>query len=75
LSAHIDADRENCRFWTITTAFVAAAAGPLGDVWAGSGRRVSIVDMAGLPRSDRQVGDCIGKQAWWLRRPGGGGGS
>ena len=76
LSDHIDADRENCRFWTATTPFIAAA-GPLGDVWASdrSGRRVSIVDMAGLPRSDRQVGDCIGKPAWWLRRPGGGGGS
>jgi len=76
LSDYIDADRENCRFWTTTTAFIAAAA-PLGDVWASdaSGLRVSIVDMAGLPRSDRQVGDCIGKPAWWLRRPGGGGGS
>ena len=76
LPDHVEADRESCRFWTTTTAFIAAA-GPLGDVWAsdGSGRRVSIVDMAGVPRSDRQVGDCIGKPAWWLRRPGGGGGS
>ena len=76
LPDHSGAERGSCRFWTTTTAVIAAA-GPLGDVWAseGSGRRISVVDMAGLPRSDRQVGDCIGKPAWWLRRPGGGGGS
>src|SRR6266851_83746 len=62
-----DADRESCRFWTTTTAFIAAT-GPLGAVWAGDGswRRVSMLDMAGLPRSDRQVEDAVGKPAWWL---------
>jgi len=76
LPDHVDADRETCRLWTTTTAFIAAA-GPLGAVWAsdGSGRRVSVLDMAGLPRSDRHVEDAVGKPAWWLRRPGGGGGS
>ena len=76
LPDHIDADRESCRFWTTTTAFIAAA-GPLGAVWAsdGSGRRVSMLDMAGLARSDRHVEDAVAKPAWWLRRPGGGGGS
>jgi hypothetical protein len=76
LPAHGDPERESCQFWTTTTAFIAAT-GPLGVVWAGaaSGRRVSMLDMAGLPRSDRQAEDAVGKPAWWLRRPGGGGGS
>jgi hypothetical protein len=76
LPDHADADRESCRFWTTTIALIAAA-GPLGAVWAGagSGRRVSMLDMAGLARSDRPAEDAVGKPAWWLRRPGGGGGS
>jgi hypothetical protein len=76
LPNHADADRESCRFWTTTIAFIAAT-GPLGAAWAsdGSGRRVSMLDMAGLPRSDRHVEDAVAKPAWWLRRPGGGGGS
>jgi len=76
LPNHADADRESCRFWVTTTAFIAAA-GPLGAVWAsdGSGRRVSMLDLAGLPTSDRQAEDSVGKPDWWLRRPGGGGGS
>jgi Replication-relaxation len=76
LPDHADADRESCRFWTTTTAFIAAT-GPLGTVWAsdGSSRRASMLDMAGLPRSDRPAEDSVGKPQWWLRRPGGGGGS
>jgi len=76
LPNHADTERESCRFWTTTTAFIAAA-GPLGAVWAndGSGRRVSMLDMAGLPRSDRPAEDSVGKRDWWLRRPGGGSGS
>jgi len=38
LPDHSDAERESCRFWTTTTAFIAAA-GPLGAVWAGGGSR------------------------------------
>jgi len=70
-----DIDRESCRFWTTTTAFVAIA-GPLGPVWAGHGSdRVRLADMEGLPRSDRQIEASVGKPNWWLRRPGGGAGS
>jgi len=73
---HADSDRESCGFWTTTTAFISAA-GVIGEVWAGGGssRRVRLQDMAGLPRSDRQIDACVGKPDWWLRRPGGGGGS
>jgi Cro/C1-type HTH DNA-binding domain len=70
-----DSDRESCRFWTTTTAFTAAA-GPLGSVWAGDAfRRARVLDLYGLPRSERLVESCIGKPSWWLRRPGGGAGS
>jgi Replication-relaxation len=76
LPDHADAERESCRFWTTATAFMAAG-GPLGAVWGGDGsrRRVSVLEMASLPRSERQVEDAVGKPGWWLRRPGGGGGS
>jgi hypothetical protein len=76
LPDHSDVERASCRFWTTTTAFIAAT-GPLGAVWAidVSKRRVSLLDMAGLPRSDRPAEDAVAKPAWWLRRPGGGGGS
>jgi len=70
-----DRDRESCRFWSTTTAVIAAS-GPLGAVWAGGGsRRVSLKAMGGLPRSERNVEACIGKPGWWLCRPGGGAGS
>jgi hypothetical protein len=36
LPNHADTDRESCRFWTTTIAFIAAT-GPLGAVWAGDG--------------------------------------
>jgi len=75
LRDHADSDRESCRFSTTTTAFISAT-GPLGAAWAGKGsRRVGLLDMAGVPRSERQVEACIGKPSWWLRRPGGGAGS
>ena len=75
LRDHVDSDRESCRFWTTTTAFVAIA-GPLGPVWAGNGSdRLRLADMEGLPRSDRQIEASVGKPNWWLRRPGGGAGS
>jgi len=75
LRDHVDSDRQSCRFWTTTTAFVAAA-GPLGPVWAGNGsHRLRLADMEGLSRSDRQIEASVGKPNWWLRRPGGGAGS
>jgi protein involved in plasmid replication-relaxation len=70
-----NAERESCRFWTTTTAFIAAS-GSFGDVWAGGGsRRVGLKAMDGLPRSERDVDASVGKPGWWLRRPGGGAGS
>jgi len=75
LRDHGDADRESCRIWTTTTAFIAAN-GPLGQVWTGNGSgRVALKEMRGLPRSDREIDACIGKPGWWIRRPGGGAGS
>ena len=75
LHDHADSDPESCRFWTSTTAFIATV-GRLGAAWAGnSSRRVALLDMAGVPRSERQVEASVGKPGWWLRRPGGGAGS
>ena len=75
LRDHADSDRESCRFWTTTTAFVASA-GPLGPVWAGNGPdRLRLADMEGLPRSERQIDASVGKRDWWMKRPGGGAGS
>jgi len=72
---YVDPDRECCRFWTTTTAFIAAS-GPLGEIWAGGGsRRVGLKAMDGLSRSERDVDASIGKPGWWLRRPGGAAGS
>jgi hypothetical protein len=71
----VDRDRESCRFWTTTTAFLAVT-GALGSVWAdGGSRRVALEEMGGMPRSERDVEACVGKPGWWLRRPGGGAGS
>ena len=75
LRDHADGDRESCRFWTTTTAFVAIA-GPLGPVWAGNGSdRLRLAEVEGLPRSERQVDASVGKRGWWMKRPGGGAGS
>ena len=72
---YFDGDRESCRFWTTTVAFIVAS-DPLGEVWVGVGsRRVSLKAMSGLPRSERDVDACVGKPGWWTRRPGGGAGS
>ena len=71
----VDSDRESCRFWTTTTAFIAAW-GPLGQVWTRNGSsRVGLKEMAGLPRSERGTEACVGKPGWWLWRPGGGAGA
>jgi len=71
----VDSDRESCRFWTTTTAFIAAW-GPLGQVWTRNGSiRVGLKEMGGQPRSERAVEACVGKLGWWLRRPGGGAGA
>jgi len=75
LTDYLDRDREQCRFWTTTTALIATS-GALGAVWAASGsRRVGLKEMAGLPRSERATEACVGKPGWWLRRPGGGAGA
>jgi len=71
----VDSDRESCRFWTTTTAFITAW-GPLGQVWTGNGSsRGGLKGMAGQPRSERAIDACVGKLGWWLRRPGGGSGA
>lgn len=62
-----------CSIW-ITNAPLLAAIGPLGAAWItpDGEHRLSLREMPAWPRSDRPVSDCIGKQQWWLRRPGGG---
>ena len=71
-----DVDREwCCRFWT-TSLDLLATDGPLGSIWSDGNRsRDTLLVRQGLPRSGRPVEDCIGKPAWWLRRPGGGAGA
>ena len=70
----VDGGRECCRFWTTTTELLRAA-GPLAPIWWADGERLSLPAMAGLPRSQRSIADCIGKPEWWLRRPGAGAGT
>ncbi len=66
---HDDRDQRSCGIWT-ATADTLAIAGPLSAAWLGvDTRRHSILEMPGLSRSDRPVGDSIGKPEWWLRRP------
>lgn len=75
LADYVDRDRESCRFWTTTVAFVTALR-LLGEVWAGHGsRRLSLKAMPGQPRSERDVATCIAKPGWWQRRPGGAAGA
>ena len=75
IADYVDRDRESCRFWTTTVAFIAAE-GPLGEVWAGEGSgRISLKAISGLSRSSRDVDGCIAKPGWWLRRPGGAAGA
>jgi hypothetical protein len=72
LRDHAASDRESCRYWTTTTAFMASI-GVVGAVWAGGGTfRTTLMDMTGRPRSERQVEASVGKPGWWIRRPGGG---
>jgi hypothetical protein len=66
-----------CRLWT-TAVETAATVGWLGRTWleiGGAPRRVAFADLPGQPRSARLIADCIGKERWWERRPGGGEGS
>lgn len=69
---------ECCRFWTATAPFLEVE-GPLGRIWLEVGSPepclLAVGEMAGCPRSNRQVADCIGKPRWWERRPGGGEGA
>jgi hypothetical protein len=69
---------ECCRIWTTSIGRLRSG-GPLAPIWQevsphGSGR-LGLGQMPGLPRSARQTEDCIGKPAWWERRPGGGEGA
>ena len=69
--------RECCSFWT--TSFERLyAKGPLGQIWqpiSDPDGRVAFGDMPSLPTRRRRVEDCIGKDRWWERRPGGGEGA
>jgi hypothetical protein len=69
---------ECCRIWTTSIGRLRSE-GPLAPIWQEvsphpSGH-VGLWQMPGLPRSARQTEDCIGKPAWWERRPGGGEGA
>jgi hypothetical protein len=68
-------DRECSRFW-ITTRDLLESNGPRSAIWSdgSSPARKSLTSMTGLARTQRRVGDCIGKPDWWLRRTGGGSG-
>lgn len=66
-----------CRFWT-TAVETTSILGWLGPVWqqiAGPPRRHALAHLPGLPRGTRAAADCIGKNRWWERRPGGGEGA
>ena len=71
-----DAARECCRFWT-TTADLLAMEGPAASIWSdgAGGARRELASMLGLDPTHRRMEDCIGKPAWWLRRPAGGAGA
>ena len=66
-----------CRFWT-TALETVSALGWLGAVWleiGGAARRHAFSDLQGHPRGTRSADDCIAKDHWWERRPGGGEGA
>ena len=68
---------DTCRFWTTTTERLQNV-GPLGPIWRSSGSRIGLKRLADLPkqpRSSYSVEGCIGKPAWWERRPAGGQGA
>ncbi len=68
---------ESCRFWTTTTERLQKE-GPLGTIWRSTSSRVGLKCLAELPnqpRSAYSVDACIGKPAWWERRPAGGQGA
>ena len=68
---------ESCRFWTTTTERLQKE-GPLGTIWRSTSSRVGLKCLAELPKQPRSaysVDACIGKPAWWERRPAGGQGA
>jgi hypothetical protein len=72
-----DTANESCRFWTTTTERLQGV-GPLGPIWRSSGSHVGLKRLADLPkqpRSSYSLEGCIGKPAWWERRPAGGQGA
>jgi len=68
---------ESCRFWTTTTNHLQTE-GPLGAIWRTAGFRTGLKRLAELPhqpRSSYPADACVGKPAWWERRPAGGQGA
>jgi len=66
-----------CRIWT-TAVETTSALGLLGRVWqeiGGEPRRVAFADLTGHSRGTLAADDCIAKERWWERRPGGGEGA
>jgi hypothetical protein len=68
--------KPSVRFWTTHTGLLRDR-GPLGELWreVGGGGRLRLPELPGRSRTALRVEDCIGKPAWWERRPGGGGGA
>ena len=75
-----------CSFWS-TTSDRLRWWGPLGTIWhkvqnraekpppigiTRVGQRIPFQELPPMGDSDRSTDDCIGKPAWWERRPGGG---
>ena len=75
-----------CSFWT-TTSDRLRWWGPLGVIWlkvenraaeppplsvTRLGRRIPLKRLPPMQPNERAIADCIGKPAWWERRPGGG---
>jgi hypothetical protein len=72
-----------CRFWT-TTLEQLEAHGPLGPLWADTGRdpkdlkplaqrpRLRLIELPSSETCERTIAECIGRPGWWERRPGGG---
>jgi hypothetical protein len=72
-----DAANESCRFWTTTTERLQNA-GPLGSIWRSSVSGIGLKRLGDLPKQSRSsylLEGCIGKPAWWERRPAGGQGA
>ncbi len=78
--------KECCSFWT-TTAYRLRLWGPLGAIWLRADiqateppapsvtklrMRTAFNQLPPIRPDERPIADCIGKPAWWERRPGGG---